>query len=149
MRKVLAGLEQAAKTFELEARKVLRSALTPYWLLYLGGDDALQQAIKSCRIHPSAHLLSLTTQVAVVRRGATIMLEENKGRGARKRGERDLMCSFIAKAIRLSVPWKPGSFDKQATGAFARVLFPHIPKSIAHKSPDGFVSALHKALRGG
>src|SRR5262249_14500701 len=119
----------------------------PFWVLYLGADEALRKDVVGRQVHPTGYLLHLIQQVRVVKLGVTTMLKSApKSRGARKRRERDLMCGFIAEAISHAGGWSSGAHDAKAVARFARLLFPHIPKAVAHKSADAFVEQLCKVF---
>jgi hypothetical protein len=52
------------------------------------------------------------------------------------------MCRFIAEAISDAGSWRSGAHDAKVVVRFARLLFPHIPKSVAHKSAAAFADDL-------
>jgi hypothetical protein len=140
-------IEQSAAALVGALNKASTHVHFPFWMLYLGADEALRKDLLRGQVHPTAHLLHLVRQVRVVKLGATAMLKSTpKSRGARERRERDLMCGYIAEAISKAGGWSSGTYDAKAVDRFARLLFPRIPKTVAHKSADAFVEQLCKAF---
>ena len=146
-RTLYADIEQASAALDRTLSQALTLAHFPLWLLLLGAAEPMTTDLLQKRVDPRAYLDNLTEQVRLVRRGAKTMLERpQQSRGARKRRERDLMCCFIAEAISDAAGWTSGTHVPKVVARFARVLFPSVPKAVAHKSPDAFAEHLCKAF---
>jgi hypothetical protein len=146
-RTLYAELEQGAAVLERTLSQTLTFAHFPMWLIYLGAEETLRNDVLRGAVDPRVHLRVVLDQVRMVRRGATWLLKgPAKGRGARKRRERDLMCFFIAHAMSDATGWPFGGHQSKVVSRFARLLYTHIPKAVAHKSAGAFAEHLCKVF---
>jgi hypothetical protein len=145
-RALYAELEQAATALDNALGKALTPAHIPLWvvLAVLDVDEVLRNDI--LRIHPDAYFDLLVKQVRLLKRGAKAMLKD-VGRGAPKRRERAIVCRYVAEALGDAAAWPEGTHDAKVVAGFARIVFPYVPKSVAHKSAQAFAEDICKAFK--
>jgi hypothetical protein len=92
----------------------------------------------------------LSTIIALLemsqRAATTVLKAPPKKRGESKRLDHAILYSHLARALSTSRGWSDGRYDAAVVRDFAEALYPHLPESIAPKSPSAFWEGLRASF---